>query len=634
MGRIQLQRSLCFWLSICLLATGVIVYPYESEAVSVAPSPILIPPILPPVTTDPPVTMPDLTLPAPELNPVITFPDAALSQWVKEQLDMYVRRGTWETIRKSDIIRYCERSRILGFERVVPIISTEAPVLIRSLEGIQAFASCNYKEIILSNQKLTDLTPLRALTTLVHIGAPNNEIESISALGSLTGLKTLSVPNNRIRSLAGLEGLINLQTVTIRDNEISDLEVIRHWTRLEHLVAGDNSISSLEPLSHLPMLRTLKLYKLNLRNEAELTHLRRLTTLKELDIAMNGIADITPISGLTNLRILSLMNNNIKDLSPLAAMSNLERLYVSNNRMKELDSLKPLTGLRYVAVSHNWISSLKPLQEHHLLEAYFSHNRIDLNSTDNIPAIVLWRTTGAVVELNDQDLNKVYPYEEGSAVPEGAAPGTTGSGTTGPGTAVPGTTVPGAPVPGTTGSGTTTPGTTVPGAGSQAPTRGGHSFTDIAGHWAEADIQWAYENGMVSGVGEGIFLPAGTTTEEQYLKMLLIAMRGLTEDPASTPWSQKYYDFALDYSYPVNPAQRNEKITRTTVAELIAATQGERLTGDLAIQYLLDHRLSSGKTSATIEGYDGKSYLTRAEAVRFIRNVITNAENQTPQRLR
>jgi hypothetical protein len=550
MGRIQLQRSLCFWLSICLLASSVVVYPRGAEAASGAPIPILIPPSLAPVTTDPSVVSPDLTLPAPELDPVITFPDAALSQWVKGQLDMYVRRGTWETIRKSDIIRYCERSRILGFERFVPISSTEAPVPIRSVEGIQAFASCNYKEIILSNQKLTDLTPLRALTTLTHIGAPNNEIENISALGSLTGLKTLSVPNNRIRSLAGLEGLINLQTVTIRDNEISDLEVIRHWTRLENLVASDNPISSLEPLSHLPMLRTLKLDMLNLRNEAELTHLRLLTTLTNLDIAMNGIADITPLSGLTNLRLLYLMNNNIKDLSPLAALSNLERLYVSHNRMKELDSLKPLTGLRYVAVSHNWISSLKPLQEHHLLEAYFSHNRIDLNSTDNIPAIVLWRTTGAVVELNDQDLSKVYPYEEGSAVPEGAAPGTTGSGTMGPGTAVPGTTAPG----------TTTPGTTVPGAGGQTPTRGGHSFTDIAGHWAEEDIQWAYENGMVSGVGEGIFLPAGTTTEEQYLKMLLIAMRGLTEDPASTPWSQKYYDFALDYSYPVNPAQRNEKL--------------------------------------------------------------------------
>src|SRR5690606_22289061 len=134
------------------------------------------------------------------------------------------------------------------------------------------------------------------------------------------------------------------------------------------------------------------------------------------------------------------------------------------------------------------------------------------NSLDNLPAIVRWLSISATVDLSNQDLNKVYPYEEESVeeseVSEEEA---------------------------------------VPEAADLAPIRGGHSVTDVAEHWAEEDIQWAYERGIVNGVGDGRFQPDGTTTEEQFLKMLLISMKGLTEEPVSSPWSQKYYDFALDY---------------------------------------------------------------------------------------
>jgi len=245
-----------------------------------------------------------------------------------------------------------------------------------------------------------------------------------------------------------------------------------------------------------------------------------------------------------------------------------------------------------------------------------------------------WLVRGSTVDVSDQNPGKPYPYEDEAAAPGGdpdpAAEEDAGDADSAAGDA---------------GSAAGDAGSAAGGsdAGEDAGDaeewedlpiiRGRHPFADIAGHWAEADIQWAYERGIVNGIGNGKFDPTGITTEEQFLKMLLIAMRGLNEEPVSTPWSRKYYEFALAYGYPVWPEQRSQPITRRAVAELIAATQGERLTGNDAIQYLLDKGLSSGKTSATIEGYFGDDYLTRAEAVRFIRNVITKAERKTPQRL-
>lgn len=49
-------------------------------------------------------------------------------------------------------------------------------------------------------------------------------------------------------------------------------------------------------------------------------------------------------------------------------------------------------------------------------------------------------------------------------------------------------------------------------------------FQDVAGHWARNYVLYCYDQGIVSGVGQGYFRPDGGVTGEQAAKMLLICL--------------------------------------------------------------------------------------------------------------
>jgi len=72
-------------------------------------------------------------------------------------------------------------------------------------------------------------------------------------------------------------------------------------------------------------------------------------------------------------------------------------------------------------------------------------------------------------------------------------------------------------------------------------------FTDIAGHWASAEIDAAYHSGLVEGIGGGKFAPEAVLTREQVAVMLNRIMK-LEEQPqasfrdvtpSNSPWSCK-----------------------------------------------------------------------------------------------
>jgi hypothetical protein len=110
-------------------------------------------------------------------------------------------------------------------------------------------------------------------------------------------------------------------------------------------------------------------------------------------------------------------------------------------------------------------------------------------------------------------------------------------------------------------------------------------------------------------------------SEEEFLSMLIRSYKD-PADVASPPyWSYKYYLTAKSLNYPVSN-NRTSVITRTWVAEIVAATQGKNYSGTNAIKYMLANGLANGKAGNTVEGYKGSDKLTRAEAVTFIKNVI------------
>lgn len=153
------------------------------------------------------------------------------------------------------------------------------------------------------------------------------------------------------------------------------------------------------------------------------------------------------------------------------------------------------------------------------------------------------------------------------------------------------------------------------------------AFTDVAeSHWATEAISWAIQEKIVNGYTDGTFRPEQNVSEAEFLTMLL---RGFGEEPASdgssAHWADAIYEVVNSYNYPMQGAEsaalRDKFVDRLYVAEVVVGANGEHYTGDDAIHYLLAYGYSKGKSSATIEGYEGSKPLTRAEAVQFIKNL-------------
>lgn len=148
-------------------------------------------------------------------------------------------------------------------------------------------------------------------------------------------------------------------------------------------------------------------------------------------------------------------------------------------------------------------------------------------------------------------------------------------------------------------------------------------FKDVpSNHWAYETIMWGQHSGVIEGFVDGTFRPTQGVSESQFLAMLLRSFK--TDIPvaqAGENWSTPYYTLAKSLNYPVS-GNTNATITRTKVAELIAATQGKNYSGSNAIKYLLASGVAKGKNGNTVDGYKGNDTLTRAEAVQFTKNVL------------
>lgn len=146
------------------------------------------------------------------------------------------------------------------------------------------------------------------------------------------------------------------------------------------------------------------------------------------------------------------------------------------------------------------------------------------------------------------------------------------------------------------------------------------SYTDTAGHWSEATVEWGTEQGITKGYPDGTFLPDASITEAEFLAMLI---RTFSDTTDGNPWYEPYYEVAATLNYPVSNAP-DTVILRTSVAEIVAGTQGVNYAGDNAIQYLLGVGLANGTDARdiSVQNFKGDKSLTRAEAVQFIKNLM------------
>jgi hypothetical protein len=161
------------------------------------------------------------------------------------------------------------------------------------------------------------------------------------------------------------------------------------------------------------------------------------------------------------------------------------------------------------------------------------------------------------------------------------------------------------------------------------------TFTDLtAGAWYVGSVSWAVDRKIVSGYEDGSFRPEQLVKEAEFVAMLLRASASPVQAPAANEsWYVPYYSKAEEYRLPVSLTDEGRllPISRGLAARLIAAYVGHPAKEESeAIRFLLDSRISQGKTAATVQGYEAELTLTRAEAVTFVRQVVMYAESLEP----
>lgn len=149
-------------------------------------------------------------------------------------------------------------------------------------------------------------------------------------------------------------------------------------------------------------------------------------------------------------------------------------------------------------------------------------------------------------------------------------------------------------------------------------------FSDVSrSHWAHDSITWAVEQRIVTGYPDGTFKPENPVREAEFLAMLFRAFPEISIPPAGQgeSWDEPYFSLATSMQWPVWRDRSEAGFNRGRMAQVVAASQGYLLPQEEAVQYLLDHQLANGKTSATVEGFGMGDVLRRSEAVKLILNL-------------
>ena len=276
---------------------------------------------------------------------------------------------------------------------------------ITNLTGLEY--ATNLERLYLSNNQISDLTPLATLTKLTNLGLGWNQVRDLTPLTNLTNLRDLYLPNNQISDLTPLANanLTNLITLNLGNNQVSNLTPLADSTDVAMLMDLDpesqeardlttletlapltdsdpvyNQVHDLTPLAHLTGLRRLFLYG---NQVSDIAPLANLTSLVELDIDNNQISDLTPLANSVNLMDLDLGWNEITDVHPLVGLRNLERLWIAGNAIEDISPLQTL----YAENPNFWVNidiGLSPpvsIPDANLVAAVRSYMRLGENDT-------------------------------------------------------------------------------------------------------------------------------------------------------------------------------------------------------------------------------------------------------------
>ncbi|MEK3916480.1 fibronectin type III domain-containing protein [Paenibacillus sp. FSL H7-0331] len=173
------------------------------------------------------------------------------------------------------------------------------------------------------------------------------------------------------------------------------------------------------------------------------------------------------------------------------------------------------------------------------------------------------------------------------------------------------------------------------------------TFTDIMGHWAEANIKHAVSGAIVTGYPDGTFKPNHTVTRAEFAVMLMNTLKLQGEgtklsfiDTAKIgTWAQKAVAQAVQagiiYGYEDGSFRPDTEITRAEMAVLLANARGQQSEANVATGFADDRSIPAWakgsvayvKQAGIVQGkganeYAPQDHTTRAEAVTVLLNML------------
>lgn len=144
------------------------------------------------------------------------------------------------------ILRYWKEQEKAAFLQQYAFAADEK-VLARIWQAKQSQAS----ELFLRGENISDLSPLKDLTTLQVLDIRGNRVSDLSPLKDLFQLRQLFIHNTEVADLSPLKNFEFLETLTIDRTRVIDIKPLTFLLNIKLINLGFNQIQDLSPLKGL-----------------------------------------------------------------------------------------------------------------------------------------------------------------------------------------------------------------------------------------------------------------------------------------------------------------------------------------------------------------------------------------------
>ena len=176
------------------------------------------------------------------------------------------------------------------------------------IEDVTALSKMEQLDYLnLANNKITNVAPLSALKNVTYLTLAGNQIEDIKPLYSLP-LKDLVLTRNKVKDLSGIDQMNQLNKLFIGKNQIEDVTPLAKMTQLTELDLPNNELKDITPLSKLVNLQKLDL---EANYISDLSPVSNLNKLVYLSFVANEIRDVRPVIELSKKAYINVQNQKV-----------------------------------------------------------------------------------------------------------------------------------------------------------------------------------------------------------------------------------------------------------------------------------------------------------------------------------